>query len=208
VLGIARHLITAFYEYREITIDETVQALTSAEIAENIEATITNVIKDLVYRAYQESGYRAAADMLAGGESAKPTVIIGGDQTLVRWIMQTGDLRTLGGGFEDIMLVDTQNEAMRGKLFVTFGVKGAADGVPHPLQFGNMAWKPEVTVVLPIHRNGANNKELTVQPSFRHVTNLPILIEIDVKGIPETFKKRVAVAVAGDLNTTDVTPAP
>ena len=48
-------------------------------------------------------------------------------------------------------------------------------------------------MVLPIHRNGANSKELTVQPSFRHVTNLPILIEIDVTGIPETVETRVPV---------------
>lgn len=202
VLGIARHLITAFYEYRNIAIDATIQSLTSAEIADNLQATIVNVIRDLVYRAYQESGYRAAADMLAGGESAKPQVIIGADQTLVRWLTVTGDLRTLGGGFEDIIVVDTQNEAMKGKIFVTFGVKGAADGVPHPLQFGNMAWKPEVAVVLPIYRNGANNKELTVQPSFRHVNNLPILIEIDVTGIPETFESRVPFKVEGALTTT------
>jgi hypothetical protein len=65
-----------------------------------------------------------------------------------------------------------------------------------------MAWKPEVAVVLPIHRNGANNKELTVQPSFRHVNNLPILIEIDVTGIPETFESRVPFKVEGGLTTT------
>lgn len=206
VLGIARHLITAHYEFKEINVESTVQTRNSAELAANIQATIINVIRDMVYRAYQKSGYKAAADMLAGGESAKPVVIIGADQTLVRWLNVTGDLRTLGGGFEEIQIVDTQNEKMVGKIFITFGVKGAADGVPHPLQFGNMAWKPEVTVVLPIHRNGANSKELTVQPSFRHVTNLPILMEITVKGIPETVETRVPVLVEGALNMTDVTP--
>lgn len=202
VLGIARHLITAFYEYREIKVESTVNTRNSIELAENIQYTIINVLRDLVFRAYQESGYKAAADMLAGGEAAKPVVIIGADQTLVRWLTVTGDLRTFGGGFEEVLIVDTLNDAMKGKIFVTFGVKGASEGVPHPLNFGNMAWKPEVTVVLPIHRNGANSKELTVQPSFRHVTNLPILIEIDVVGIPETFETRVPVAID------DVTPKP
>lgn len=193
VLGIARHLITAHYEYQEIKVDDQVQTRNSAELAANIQGTLINVIRDMVFRAYQMSGYKAAADMLAGGESAKPIVIIGTDQTTGRYLQVTGDLRTIGGGFDEVQIVDTQNEKMKGKIFITFGVKGAADGIPHPLHFGNMAWKPEVTVVLPIHRNGANSKELTVQPSFRHVTNLPILLEIDVKGIPETVETRVPV---------------
>ncbi|BAW19068.1 putative major head protein [Ralstonia phage RP31] len=202
VLGIARHLITAFYEEQEIKVDSTVQTRNSAELAANIQATLINVIRDMVFRAYQLSGYKAAADMLAGGESAKPVVIIGTDQTLARYLQVAGDLRTIGGGFEDVMIVDTQNERMHGKIFITFGVKGAADGIPHPLHFGNMAWKPEVTVVLPIHRNGANSKELTVQPAFRHITNLPILLEITVTGIPSTVDSRVPVVVTGSLNTT------
>lgn len=194
VLGIARHLITAHYEYAKIEVDAQVQTRNSAELAANIQATMINVVRDMVFRAYQMSGYKAAADMLAGGESAKPVVIIGCDQTTGRYLQIAGDLRTIGGGFDEVQIVDTQNEKMKGKIFITFGVKGAADGIPHPLHFGNMAWKPEVTVVLPIHRNGANSKELTVQPSFRHVTNLPILIEIDVTGIPETVDTRVPVA--------------
>lgn len=193
VLGIARHLVTAFYEFKEIKVDSSVQTRNSAELAANIQATMINVIRDMVFRAYQQSGYKAAADMLAGGDSAKPVVIIGTDQTTARYLMVSGDLRTIGGGFDEVIMVDTQNEAMKGKIFITFGVKGAADGVPHPLHFGNMPWKPEVTVVLPIHRNGANSKELTVQPAFRHVTNLPILMEIDVSGIPTTVETRVPV---------------
>ena len=197
VLGIARHLVTAHYEYKKVEIDSTVQTRNSAELAANIQAALINVIRDMVFRAYQMSGYKAASDMLAGGESAKPQVIIGTDQTIGRYLQVTGDLRTIGGGFDDFVLVATQNDAMLGKIFITFGVKGSADGVPHPLHFGNMAWKPEVTVVLPIHRNGANSKELTVQPSFRHVTNLPVLLEIDVTGIPETVETRVPVLVEG-----------
>ena len=205
VLGIAHHIITATYFYREIKIDELVQSLESTGLAENVQSAFFNTIRDLVYRAYQDSGYRAASDMLAGGSAPKPTVIIGTDMTTARWLTVNGDLRLIGSGFEEVVIVDTQNEKMRNKIFITFGVKSASDGVPHPLHFGNMAWKPEVTVVLPIYRNGASNKELTVQPSFRHVTNLPILIEIDVSGVPETFEARVPVAITGEMKTTDVT---
>lgn len=212
VLGIARHIITPYFDSKEVKIDSTVNSLNSVDLAANIQATIVNVLRDMVYNAFQESGYKAANDMLAGGEGQAPEVIIGTDQTLARYLMVTGDLRTIGEGFGVPKIVWTQNDKMKGRIFVTFGVRGAAEGIPHPLHFGNMAWKPEVTVVLPIHRNGANNKELTVQPSFRHVTNLPILLEITVTGIPETVETRVAVDVnstvvnAGDLVAAPVTP--
>ena len=201
VLGIARHLITPYFDSKEIKVDSTVNSLNSVDLAANIQATMINVIRDMVYNAYQASGYKAANDLLAGGEGQTPEVIIGTDQTLARYLMVTGDLRTIGEGFGDPRIVWTQNDKMKGRIFVTFGVRGAAEGVPHPLHFGYMAWKPEVTVVLPIHRNGANNKELTVQPSFRHVTNLPILLEITVTGIPEIVETRVPVAAL-------TTPAP
>lgn len=205
VLGIARELVTAHYHYGLIEVDAAVQTRNSAELAANIQATIINVLRDAVYRAYQESGYKAAADMLAGGPAPKPTIIIGTDQTLGRYLQVSGDLRTFSGEFDDVIIVDTQNEKMKGKIFVTFGVKEASEGIPHPLHFGNMAWKPEVTVVLPIHRNGANSKELTVQPAFRHIVNLPVLLEFDVTGIPETVSTRVpsVVEVTGDVNTTE-----
>lgn len=43
------------------------------------------------------------------------------------------------------------------------------------LRFGDMAWKPELRLVLPLRRDGSRAKELVVQPAFRHVTQLPIL---------------------------------
>lgn len=196
VMGIARHLLTAHYEYKELNVSNLVQTRNSAELAANIQAALYNVIRDMVFRAYQKSGWKGAADMLAGGESQKPVVIIGADQTLVRYLQITGDLRLIGGGFDDVVIVDTLNEKMNGKIFIAFGVKDATSGQPHPLQFGNMAYKPEVTVVLPITRNNATTKELTVQPAFRHIVNTPVLMEIDVVGIPEAVNERTPVVVA------------
>ena len=40
---------------------------------------------------------------------------------------------------------------MTGKIVMSFGEFGAGkDGVPNPMHFGNMAWKPELTLVLPL----------------------------------------------------------
>jgi hypothetical protein len=79
---------------------------------------------------------------------------------------------------------------MTGKIFLTFGdFSSGMEGAPNPMHFGNMGWKPEMTLVLPLHRNGANSKELTVQPSFIHIVNLPILCEVDVTGISDLVLK-------------------
>jgi hypothetical protein len=67
------------------------------------------------------------------------------------------------------------------------------EGTPDPLHFGFMAWKPELTIVLPLHRNGANSKELTVCPSFRHFGNLPVLTTIYVEGIEDVIDSKVVL---------------
>ena len=83
---------------------------------------------------------------------------------------------------------------MAGKIIMSFGVfDSGMDGVPNPMHFGNMAWKPELTLVLPLHRNGANSKELTVQPSFLHITNLPIMSSLVVNGISDVAASKVPV---------------
>ena len=131
------------------------------------------------------------ADALAGGISQVPTVIIGTDPVISRYLTVTGDFRTLGNDF-NVKIVSTLNQNMSGKIVMSFGSFGdAMDGVPNPMHFGNMAWKPELTLVLPLHRNGANSKELTVQPSFLHVTNLPILATLTVNGISDVVAAKV-----------------
>lgn len=195
VLGVASELVTPFFDSVTIAIDQVAMTRNSAELAANIRATITNVLRERLARAYQQSGYRAASEVLAGGPSDMPRVIIGTDQIIAQWLHVDGELRTLGDAFGKPEIVVTMNDKMKGRLYATFMPANAPEGVPHPLHFGNMAYKPEVAVVLPIHRNGANNKELTVQPSFIHVANLPILIEVIVEGIPETVDARVPVSV-------------
>jgi hypothetical protein len=196
ILGVSRFLIKPFYEKATLDVGASVDSLTSAQRAADIQATIVNKCRDLVYRMYTASGYKAAADALAGGQSQTPTIIIGTDPTIARYLMVEGDFRTLGPDFQ-VKVVSTLNQEMAGKIFMSFGdFTSGKDGVPNPMHFGNMAWKPELTLVLPIHRNGANSKELTVQPSFLHVTNLPILARIDVSGIEDVIAGKVTVDVS------------
>jgi hypothetical protein len=196
ILGVARFLVKPFFEYGLVKVDEVVDSLKSHERAADIQAVLVNKLRDMAYRMYRDSGYKAAADALAGGMSQVPTVIIGTDPVLSRYLTVTGDLRTLGNDF-NVKIVSTLNKRMTGKIVMSFGEFGAGkDGVPNPMHFGNMAWKPELTLVLPLHRNGANSKELTVQPSFLHVTNLPIMAALDVTGIEDIVASKVTLNMA------------
>lgn len=200
VLGVTRFLVQPFFERKTIDVAAVINSLKSSDRPMDLSAVIVGYIRDVVYRMYTASGYKAAADALAGGIGPVPTVIIGTDPTIARWINVEGDLRTLGGSF-NVRIESTLNNNVAGKIFISFGEFGTGkEGVPNPMHFGNMAWKPELALVLPLHRNGANSKELTVQPSFLHVVNLPILAVFDVINLSAAATDKIAI------NFDDVTP--
>lgn len=204
ILGVARDLVTPVYKFKSLDLRSVIQSLESTDRFENIQQALVNVIRDYVYNAYRDSGYQAAANALAGGVAVPPTVIIGTDPVIARYLLVTGDTRLLGDTF-NVKVVSTLNNTMIGKLFVTFGdFSSGKEGVPNPMHFGNMAWKPEMTLVLPILRNGAYTKELTVQPSFLHIVNLPILLEFEILGISEVATGLVSLPV--NALVTDATP--
>jgi hypothetical protein len=193
ILGVSRFIVQPAYIEKNLEIDSSTDSLSAHQRAADIQATLVNCLRDIAYTLYVQSGYKAASDALAGGVGPVPTVIIGTDPYIARYLMVTGDLRTLGGQF-DVKIVSTLNERMAGKIVMSFGDESSAKaGTPNPLHFGNMAWKPEVTVVLPMIRNGAQSKELTVQPSFLHICNLPVLGVINVSGISAIAYSKVPV---------------
>lgn len=193
ILGVARFLVDPFFESISVDVTTITNSIKSAEKDADLQGALVSLIRGLVYRMYRDSGYKAAADALNGGVAQTPTVIIATDPVLARYLMVTGDPRLLGEHF-NVKIVSSLDVRVNGKIFVTFGApEGQGDGVPNPLHFGNMAWKPELTLVLPLHRNGANSKELTVQPSFQHITNLPILGELVVTGLPELVSSKTSI---------------
>lgn len=189
VLGVGRFFVRPTYFEEAINMLDIVDSLKSHERAADIQAALVNKLRDYAYRMYRDSEYKAAADARAGGISQTPTVIIGTDPVIARYLTVAGDLRTLGGEF-DVRIVSTLDRRVAGKIFVTFGVFDENRNVePNPLNFGNMAWSPELTIVLPISRNGQISRELAVSPRYQFVTNLPILTVLEVSGIPDVVNR-------------------
>jgi hypothetical protein len=193
ILGVSRDLVTPAYLEEGLNVATTIDSLSTASRTDDLAALIQNKIRDMAIRMYVSSGYKAAADSLHGNAPPKPCVIIGTDQILARYLTLQGDLRLMGEAF-DYKLVYSLDNRMAGKIFISFGSADSINsGVPNPLHFGNMAWKPEMTLMMPMTRGQSMVMELTVQPSFRHVNNLPILGVLTVTNIDAVVATKIAI---------------
>jgi hypothetical protein len=189
VLGVGRFYVKPTYYEENIDMLQVVDSLKSSERRVDIQEALVNKLRVAAYNGYRDTQYKAAAEALAGGVARTPEVIIGTDPVIARWLNVTGDLRTLGGEF-DCRLVTTLDRRVKGKIFLTFGVfDESRNTAPNPLNFGNMAWSPEVTVVLPISRGGQVSKETAVQPRFLHIVNLPFLAVFNVSNLDQVTDK-------------------
>lgn len=189
ILGVGRLLVKPTFIENLLDMATAIDSTKSHERAVDVQAVLVNAVRDMAFRLWRDSEYQAAATALKGGVAGTPTVIIGTDPVLARYLQIDGDLRTAGASFE-VKVVATLDERMKGRIAVSFGDFSNV-GEPNPLHFGNMAWKPELTVVLPISRGGATSKELTVQPAFIHVTNLPVMGIIEVSNLENVIASKV-----------------
>lgn len=186
LLGVGRHMVSAKLIDDTIDMTDVTDSLTSAARAQDLQGALINKLRTMVYELYVSSGFKAAADAYFGGSAPVPTVIIGTDQKLARYLQVDGELRTIGPDF-NVKIVSTVHQDMIGKIVVGFGYFDFQEGQPCPLHVGNMLWKPELPVVLNMPRNGGYSKELTVQPSFLHIVNCPVLGMLEVIGSEEVL---------------------
>lgn len=180
--GIGRYVVRPFYEKQTIDLTEHINSIKSHERAEDVRAALVNVIREVAYRAYRDSGYQAALDALTGCSGERPIVLVGTDPVISKYLWVEGDTRTLGIGLQS-EVVFSLDARVYNKIFVT--LTRASQVGADPLCFGQFAWVPELAATVQVSRGGATTKEAIVQPRSRHITNLPILIEIDVSGLKE-----------------------
>lgn len=106
-----------------------------------------------------------------------------------------GDTRSLGEGF-NVRIASSLHPKLAGRIVFSFAQPGAGgENTAHPLTFGVTGWKPEVVTSLQVTRNGAVNRELTVQPSFLQVMNLPIVGMLELKNLDKVARLQTELAV-------------
>lgn len=191
-LGVGRHLVNSLLIEDTVNAAENVASLNSSELEDDIAATLVNRIRDIAYRLYRDSKFQAVVESGAAGTTEQPTVIVMTDPMTARYLMIKGEVRVAGPDFK-MKVETTPNKEVENKIIIAFGYPGKNEGGLNTLHFGAMLWSPELALVLPISRNGQTSKELTVQPRFRHIVNVPVLGQLTVQNLSEVVKKRVPV---------------
>lgn len=193
-LGVGRWLVNSLLIEEEVDAAKNVASLTSSELEDDISAMLVNRMRDVYYRLYRDSKFQAVVESGAAGTTEQPSCIALTDPMTGRYLMVKGDIRTVGPDF-DLVVKTTPNKRVENKIIMAFGYPKATQsaGSINALHFGAMLWSPELALVLPISRKGQTSKELTVQPRFRHIVNVPVLGVIDVKNLSQVVHKRVPV---------------
>jgi hypothetical protein len=164
VLGIGRYFVRPTFFAESLDIIQIVDSTKTSDRIADMQATLVNKIRDYAFRMYRDSGFKAAYDALSGGISPVPTVVIGTDPVLARYLTITGELRTLGSEF-DVRLVSTLDNRVSGKIFISFGIfNEERNTTPHPLNFGNMVLVQNSTY-----------------PRFSFVNHCPVLTVLQIR---------------------------
>jgi hypothetical protein len=191
--GIGRHVINAAYEEDTMDVSTLIDSLRTNDRTEDLRALLVNKIRDMAARLFVKSSYKAASDAVHDGAEVKPVVMILTDTYIATYLNLIGDTRLLGDLF-DVKVAVTLDSRMAGKLVFSFGQEAALNsGVPNPLHFGMMGYRPELTVMIPVTRGGSTSMELTVQPSFRHIVNCPIMGYLEISGIEDVVASKVTI---------------
>ena len=187
--AIGHYHVNPVYFSETVNLSTTVDSLKSHEKIKDIRAALVEKIRFYANAMFRDSEYKAAAAVLTGNTGFKPTVIVGTDPVLFNYIMADGDLRTLGETF-DVKVVSTLDSRVKGKIFLSFGVFDASRNTSvNPLNFGNFLYSPEMTVAMPVSRDGQVSKELIVAPRFLHINVLPVLTVLTVSNLSEVTGK-------------------
>lgn len=173
-------LVAPFYEAIPVDIQAELNSTSSANKVDDIQGVLVSVIREVIARACRETGYEVSLRANNGGSTEQLRVIAVTDPVLPKYLITQGDDRYLGANAT--MSVTSVNDLrMRDTIFLSFGRKGT--GKHDPLTFGNMLYIPELAISAQVNRNGATIMERQVQPRFRHVINLPILIKLSVTNL-------------------------
>ena len=194
--GIARYLVTPHYEEIDLDVLKELNSLNSTDRVGDINAVLINAIRTMAYDGLIKSNYLPALRQFTQGSDEKPNLQIITDLNLPQYLMIQGDPRTVSIGM-DFQIEGTPDLRLTDTIFMTFGRK-TRQGVDY-MSFGTHVWIPELVSVGQIYHNGANIKQLMVQPRNQHIHQLPIAMKINVKNLRE------AIAQAAPIQTV-VTP--
>lgn len=195
VEGIARWVMTPFYERATVSVLDMMTNLRSADKVEDIQMSIVNLIREIIYRGYRDSNYETALRMQTGVEGEKPKVLIGTDTVLANHLIIQGDNRLAGLNFESEIFTSVDRRLGEfgqdiHDVFITL-----TRGIPlDPMSFGTFLWMPELATTLQISREGGRtSNEVMVQPRCKHIVQLPWLIHLTITDLAVALVQKSSI---------------
>lgn len=182
LIGMGKHLVRPFYRKDDIDVVDRVRTRRSGELVSDICWVLVDALRDMAYRMYTEANYGPALEMTTGGGDVKPTIIIGCDPIVERYLNIVGDTRLLGDRF-DVKLVSTTDKRMRDRVFMSFSRN--QPGHIDCLGFGTHAIIPEMIQKITTDRDNTTFVQDRVIPRSMHIPVLPVLAELSIQNLKQ-----------------------
>ncbi len=193
--GIARWVMTPFYERATVSVLDMMTNLRTTDKQADVQMSIVNLIREIIYRGYRDSNYETALRMQTGVEGEKPKVLIGTDTVLANHLIIQGDNRLAGLNFESEIYTSVDRRLGEfgqdvHDIFITL-----TRGIPlDPMSFGTFLWMPELATTLQISREGGRtSNEVMVQPRCKHIVQLPFLIHLTIKDLAVALVQKSSI---------------
>lgn len=206
IRAIGRYILRRpWYERKTVDLAAEINSLRSADRIVDVQSAITNAIRPMINRAYYHTNFQAAMDGFGLSTGKRPTVRIVCNPILGNYMITQGDTRSLGEGWTyevftdpDMRLVDTtvddqDNVVTSYRMYIFFSVDGV-DG-PHPLNFGNFVYLPDLMTNLPITRDQSTTREMSYRSRTIHTNHCPVMMRADITGLESAVAERVAIPV-------------
>ena len=188
LVGLAQFYLLPVFVKDHINLTKYVDSLKSSDRAKDIQAALVVKLRDIVARMYTDSQFKAGTDFQSGGTLPNPQVNVLTDPIIARYIMEPGELRTLGD-FE-MVLTTTLNYRVRGQIFMSFRMPGQeSSNEPCIFNFGHLLMSPELVLAANMTREGSYFAETQVQPRYEFIVLNPCMAHLTVSGVKEVLSK-------------------
>lgn len=199
IRAIGRYILRRpWYGYDTFNADQEINTLKSSERNTDLGAAILNKARLMVNEGYYQTNYQAAMDSIGAKVGERPEIVAICNPVLANYLMVDGDTRSMGEDWtmriipeQDTRFTIPAGDTLTYPLYFFFRVKGQ-DG-PHPCNFGNMVYKPDLISNLPITRDNATTVEFTIQPMTLHVNHCPVLFRLDIVGLAAAATERLSL---------------
>lgn len=166
-----QHYVTATAVNREMTLKEVVSVPSNMEVFDAVSCAMLNEISDITAALNTKSGLAAIAEY-GGADTPEWTVII--HQNLSRFIMRTGDARTLGPK-QNLDIKETNFDSQVGQLIIIPKNNSTSEFINPLGGIGVCISKENIVVQGNVTRDNQEYGVVMTLPTYRHWALCPII---------------------------------